>query len=155
MLTGKHVFADLFSQHNDHRIAFPRLILFSDYLFFRGRGDFDLTAIFLMQATLVGLLFILLARTRTGAKGRVAVGAMVPLLLFSLRQSENFVWGFQVAFVSVFTLAALAIVIFARALERSRLGEGSGMTTSIAYGSGGGCDVLDEQRHALRDRPDS
>ena len=134
ILTGQHVLADLFSQHNDHRIAFPRLILFSDYLFFRGRGDFDVTAIFLMQATLVGLLLILLARTRTAARGRVAVGAMVPLLLFSLRQSENFVWGFQVGFVSVFTLAALAIVIFARALERSRLGEGSGLTTSIAYG---------------------
>ena len=134
MLTGQHVFADLFSQHNDHRIAFPRLILFSDYLFFQGRGDFDLTAIFLMQSTLAVLLLRLLARMRTDAKGSVAVGAMVPLLLFSLRQSENFVWGFQVGFVSVFTLAALAIVIFAKALERSRLGEGSGVATSIAYG---------------------
>ena len=134
MLTGQHVFTDLFSQHNDHRIAFPRLILFSDYLFFRGRGDFDLAAIFLMQATLVVLLLSLLARIRTNAKGSVAVGAMVPLLLFSLRQSENFVWGFQVGFVSVFTLAALAIAIFAKALERSRLGERSGVATSIAYG---------------------
>ena len=134
VLTGQHVGADLFSQHNDHRIAFPRLILFSDYLFFQGRGDFDLIAIFAMQATLVGLLLVLLARTRTEARGRVAVGAMVPLLLFSLRQSENFVWGFQVGFVSVFTLATLAIVMFARALERSRLGKGSGVATSVAYG---------------------
>ena len=134
MLTGEHVLADLFSQHNDHRIAFPRLILYSDYVFFKGRGDFDVAAIFLMQGALAVLLLTLLARTRTRAKGSVAVGAMVPLLLFSLRQSENFVWGFQVGFVSVFTLATLAIVTFAQALERSRRGRGSGVATSISYG---------------------
>ena len=134
ILTGKTVLADLFGQHNDHRIAFPRLILFSDYLFFKGEGNFDLTAIFLMQGTLVGLLLSLLAGTQTIGKGSVAVGAMVPLLLFSLRQSENFVWGFQVTFISVFTLAALAIVIFARALERSRLAGRSGVLTLVSCG---------------------
>ena len=126
---------DLFSQHNDHRIAFPRLILFSDYLFFQGRGDFDLTAIFLMQSTFGGFASTPLGPYADRREGEASRSApWVPLLLFSLRQSENFVWGFRSGSCPSSPLAALAIVIFAKALERSRLGEGSGVATSIAYG---------------------
>lgn len=121
-LGGNHLLADLFSQHNEHRNVFPRIILFSDYLLFRGRGYFSLTVIFLAVALLVGLFLFLLCRSRPRAQGTVAIGAMIPLLLFSLMQWENFRSGFQVEFVGVFAAASFAIVLFSLAIERARAG---------------------------------
>ena len=119
ILTGRHVLADLYSQHNEHRILFPRLVMFADYLFFGGGGYFDVVVIFIVQALVVGLFWYLLARSRPG-RGGLALGAMVALLLFSLRQSENFVWGFQVQFVGVFAAGCLSIATFVESLDARR-----------------------------------
>ncbi len=133
LITGQAPWTDMFSQHNEHRIFFPRLFLFSDYLFFGGQGIFDLVTIGAIQAAHAGLLIWLLRRARPTARGSLAIAAVVVMLLSSLRQEENFSWGFQVAFVAVFALATLACILFSDALAAMRAGQAYGGRLIAAY----------------------
>ena len=132
VMTGRAVISDMLGQHNEHRILFPRLVLFSDYLLARGTGRLDLVAIFVTQALACGLFLHLLARGAARSPGRVAVGAVVVLLLASLRQSENFTWGFQVQFVGVFAAGSLAASLFAVAIGAARAGRPAGGLVMLA-----------------------
>jgi hypothetical protein len=133
LLDGNHILADLFGQHGEHRNVFPRIVLFSDYLLFRGRGYFSLTVTFLALALLVGLFLFLLYRSRQRTPGIVAIGAMIPLLLFSFMQWENFRSVFQVEFVGVFTAASFAIALFSLAMERARAGGRSARLIAASF----------------------
>jgi len=133
LITGQAPWTDMFSQHNEHRIFFPRLFLFSDYLFFSGQGIFDLVTIGAIQAAHAGLLIWLLRRARPTARGSLAIAAAVVMLLSSLRQEENFSWGFQVAFVAVFALATLACIVFSDALAAMQAGQAYGGRLISAY----------------------
>ncbi len=119
----------LFEPHNEHRLFFPRLVLFSDYLFFGGCGLFDQTIIFATQALETGLFVWLAGQTGAGSTARAALGAVAVVLLFSLYQSENFVWGFQVQFVGVFACASLSCTLFAFGVT-GRLGHRSGWAST-------------------------
>ena len=103
----------LFEPHNEHRLFFPRLIFFSDYLFFVGSGRFDKVVIFITQSLEAGLFVWLANRSGAGIAARAALSAIAVILLFSLCQNENFVWGFQVQFVGVFACASLCCTMFA------------------------------------------
>ena len=137
VMTGRTVVADMLGQHNEHRILFPRLVLFTDYLVAGGSGRLDLVAIFVTQALTCGLFLHLLAGGATRSPGRVAVGAVVVLLLASLRQSENFTWGFQVQFVGVFAAGSLAASLFAAAIGAARAGRAAGGRTALALAVAG------------------
>ena len=118
LVTGQVSWAALFSQHNEHRIFFPRLFLFSDYLFFGGRGLLDGVAILFIQATHIALLIWLMRRSRPSTAGSLTIAAVVVVLLTSLRQEENFSWSFQVSFVGVFAVATSTCIIFSYGLNR-------------------------------------
>lgn len=111
--TGAFGLSDLFAQHGEHRIAFPRLVFLADAMW-TGQSDIlNLAAIGAIQAAHAVLLIGLL-RPLTGA-GRIAAAAAIVALLGFLGQWENFVWGFQVQFVGVYLLASLVFVCTARA----------------------------------------
>ncbi|HEX4765021.1 MAG TPA: hypothetical protein VH414_01970 [Lichenihabitans sp.] len=124
-------FGTLVTQHNEHRIVFPRLVFYADDFLFGGRGILDRIAILAIQvgqaAMLVGLLRralprpVLLRRDHTF----LALASVSVMLLSCLRQEENFSWGFQVQFVGIFALGTLAFILFAAALERMRDGGSS------------------------------
>ncbi len=116
LLADGHFLQKMFSQHNEHRIFFPRLILFADYWFFKGAGLFDIGVIVLIQGLHAALFIFLIAGSRYKTAIGAALGSVVFILLFSLRQSENFSWGFQVSFVGVFSSASLAATLLAHAL---------------------------------------
>ena len=122
ILREGHVLQRLFQPHNEHRLFFPRLVLFSDYRFFGGSGRLDKAVIVSIQALEAGLFVWLVRRAGCGRGARWALGAVVTTLLFSLYQSENFEWAFQVQFVGVFASAALCVTSFALGLDRDRAG---------------------------------
>ncbi len=122
VLAGGAVVSDMLSQHNEHRIVLPRLVLFTDYLVAGGRGWLDLAVIFATQALTCALFLYLLGQVEGRRPERAAVGAVVVLLMVSLRQSENFTWGFQVQFVGVFAAGCLAPALLAGAIARGRAG---------------------------------
>jgi hypothetical protein len=101
----------LFSQHNEHRILFPRLVFLADLKWFQGRDILNLVAIGLIQLS-AAAFYLKAADVRRlrplGVLGAAtAVGLMVCLL-----QWENFFWGFQVQFVGVYAAGAWAIYLF-------------------------------------------
>ena len=122
ILREGHILQRLLQPHNEHRLFFPRLVLFSDYRFFGGSGRLDKAVIVLIQTLDAGLFIWLVRRAGCGPLARWALGAVVTTLLFSLYQSENFEWGFQVQFVGVFACAALCVTCFAIGLDRARAG---------------------------------
>jgi hypothetical protein len=108
--------ADLFSQHNEHRILFPRFIFFADFFFGGGSNIINTITIFIIQFLHLALFLRLELKL---VRGTLAVTSLsiVTLLLFSYGQSENFNWGFQVQFVGVFAAASLAFWWFSEAAE--------------------------------------
>lgn len=101
----------LVSQHNEHRIVFPRLIFLADWKWFQGRNGLNIAAIGLIQ--LAGAAFFAAAAQvrRITALGLLGLAAATSLI-FSLMQWENLFWGFQAQFVGVYAAAAWAIYVF-------------------------------------------
>lgn len=116
LLAGQFGFLDLFNQHNEHRLFFPRLIFFADFLAFEGRGYLSVAATLLTQAAHALLLIHIQRAAIRDSTARILFPAVTLVCLFSLGQSGNFIWGFQVQFVGVYAAATLAVWSFARAL---------------------------------------
>lgn len=99
----------LFDQHNEHRIAVPRLIFFSDLKWFEGSGIFTLGCLISIQLIHSIFLYALVCKSlRFKLGASLITGGLVVLLMFSALQIRNLVWGFQLQFVGVFALSTLA-----------------------------------------------
>lgn len=106
--------AQLFDQHNEHRILFPRLFFLVDLLAFDGTNVFNLSSIFAIQMIHAALLLWI---ARGGGLADTALfccaaGAVFGLMFWAY-QIENFSWGFQVQFVGVFAAASAAFASLA------------------------------------------
>ena len=121
LTSGNYSLSDLLSSHNEHRIAFPRLIFLADFVFGHGLNIINIAAIFLTQLMHAILLSRIGCRVNTGLQS-IIVLAIVFILLFSFGQAENFRWGFQIQFVGVYAAASLALWWFARAVEQQQNG---------------------------------
>jgi hypothetical protein len=106
-LDGHYSWVDLFSQHNEHRLATTRIVLFADAILFGMRGLFlvvvnyaSLAAIAAIGACVVG--------SRSNVE-RFTCFAVALGLLWSSAQWLNFIWQFQIqfAFVHLFALTCL------------------------------------------------
>ena len=133
MRTDGRVLSHLFQQHNEHRILFPRLVLFSNYLFFGGCGLFDKAVILLVQVLETALFVWLIRQIGAGVAARRGLCAVVTVLLFSLYQCENFQWAFQVQFVGVFACASLCCTLFALGLSANGFGRRSAGLIAAAF----------------------
>ncbi len=107
---------DLWALHGDHRILFPRLAMLGLGLVtsFNSVAEMYLTlACFLL--TLLGLLLVFRSDV---AKGSWSLLLFVPVafLVFSFRQYENMLSGFQVAFgmVQASSVLALCLLYFSK-----------------------------------------
>jgi hypothetical protein len=114
---------DLWSQHVDHRLFFPRIALL---LLARITEFNSISQMYLVLISFIGTLLILLLAFRATFRFRatvrsssaLALGWVVPFvpvafLLFSLRQYYNMLTGFQVtfAFGQVFSVLALFLLL--------------------------------------------
>lgn len=114
LYAGRYGFADLFSQHNEHRPVFPRLAFVGLALASRWDVRWELYAnVALAGLTLLVLWRLIRLTTRDAAPGlgRWLVVA-ASWLTFSMAQFENWSWGWQ---LHVF-LTVLATVIAVWAL---------------------------------------
>ena len=99
-------FSWLVSQHNEHRLLFPRLVFVADRWLAAETGSFSLSVSVVLQAGLVGLLAFLGRRAgvRPGAAFLAAVAGLGGLLFWAV-QYENQTWPFQVQFYAVLLAA--------------------------------------------------
>ncbi len=101
--------AQLWAQHNEHRIPFGRLACYADLRWFGGRNVSLLIENYLIQA-LASLLFAFMLR-RFGNLSRPAyltVTGFAVFCFFSPGQIDNFVQGFQITFLLCLFTACLA-----------------------------------------------
>lgn len=119
---GQYGIADLASQHNEHRILVPRLFFFADELLLHWSGLLNITVTLVLQAANAAILLLLMRRAVVPAGQRLLLAGFVLLMLFTLRQEQNFMNGFQLQFVGVFTAAALAALAYGAALDRMAAG---------------------------------
>ena len=99
----------LWSQHNEHRIVFYRLLLLADIHIFHGAHAISFWSMLVMQCmALVLLLRMSWNAGLRGARWRVFAG-LAAFCLFCPSQWENFGWAFQISFLlpGAFLLAAL------------------------------------------------
>jgi hypothetical protein len=115
---GEYNISYLFSQHNEHRIALPRLIFFADFIFAKGLNKINVISTWIIQLLHIFILSSMALYPRTGCKyiAIIVISAII-ILFFSMGQHENYFWGFQVQFVGVYAAATLAFWWFARSLE--------------------------------------
>ena len=117
-LGNTSLFDALLKWTNEHRVSFPRLVLFADDRFFGALGTVPIVATFVVQAFHAGLFATVLDQARPAHPGRWIIGGVVAALMFSLRQEENFTSGLQIAFAAVFAAATVSTLAFSRAVER-------------------------------------
>ena len=97
----------LSSQHLEHRILFPRLVFWADFMFARETNILNEAVILVIQCGMVAVLLRLAARAGlTTGIARIWTTSLCVALIFWAGQYQNFVWGFQVQFVGVLLAAA-------------------------------------------------
>jgi hypothetical protein len=140
----EEIIGNIFRQHNEHRILVPRIFFLIDLKFFHGRNAFLIISILLCQIIHVGLFWCILGFSNAiNRRQRVILTLLVSVLLFSLIQYENFIWGFQIQFVGVFTAATAAFASIARSGEVSSRQTTNGHAKALLWlGVGIACLVL-------------
>ena len=107
----------IWSQHNEHRVPLPRLILLT--LYGLTRADFRAGMYFNVVA-LAALAFAMIAVARR-VRGRTSwTDAFFPVVLLHFGHQENILWSWQVAFVTSVVLAAIALLVIVHSGSRLR-----------------------------------
>ncbi|NHC34288.1 hypothetical protein [Scytonema millei] len=113
IIKGKVSFVDFFAQHNEHRILFPKII----YTILAFVSNWDIRYESYFSVFLVVITFLIFYKISTlNAKNNLNVSKhltniLTCVLLFSIVQYENWLWGFQLAWFLVNTCLATAVLI--------------------------------------------
>lgn len=122
-VVGKPLSLDtLFRQHNEHRIAVPRLFFFVDDLL-GGQQIFNKAVIWLIAglAAFYAMRITLFGRNGHGMAPIALVFGCFLALVYNGSQYENFDWGFQIQFLGVYALGIYALFCGLGAVSGERL----------------------------------
>lgn len=109
--SGNAIFADYFAQNNEHRMFFPKIIFL--ILAFSSRWNITVEmyfSIFLAIVSFCALYIVATHSQKQDPKWLHLFNLVTCTLVFSLVQSENWLWGFQVAWFFINTCVILAIL---------------------------------------------
>ncbi|MEZ5964748.1 MAG: hypothetical protein R3F56_12950 [Planctomycetota bacterium] len=108
---GWSALVHLFEQQNEHRIVFPRLLFAADTAWCAASGQLMYGSLVLLQLLHVWVLAAIAWHGRRQPPAhRVAMVALVALMLFSCHQLENFVWRVQASSILVYLAASVAVL---------------------------------------------
>jgi hypothetical protein len=138
---GSVTIGDLWGQHNEHRLLFPRLIMLGLAHASRYNIVWELAVIVVLAAA----TFVLLWRQFAGGlkvlgyRGLPWVLPIISLLVFTLGQAENWLWGWQIQiFLNVLAAVSGFILLSGHSFRWGRfwwaLGFGVLATYSFANG---------------------
>jgi len=115
IIRGRVTIVDFFAQHNEHRILFPKII----YTILAFTSTWDVRYESYFSVFLVTITFLIFYKISTlNAKKSLSLSKhltniLTCILLFSLVQYENWLWGFQLAWFLVNMCLAIAVLIIA------------------------------------------
>ncbi len=108
-ISGHLSFAQLWAQHNEDRILFPNLIAIALARLTRWN---EFTFYFFSAACLITTFGVIIYKYRHEIKRDPLWFIAVPLVVFTFAQSENTLWGFQIAwFLTLLCLVAAAALL--------------------------------------------
>ncbi len=117
-------FADFFAQHNEHRILFPRIVMYVLARMTHWDVNYEIVVSVLL-ALLTFVLILLILRKTIKNNYLFAIGAVIiSLIFFSPLQWENWLWGWQIQwFMNVFAvvLAVWALDVWETKSTRNKL----------------------------------
>jgi len=125
----------LWSQHNEHRIPVPRLLMLALYRVFG--CDFRVGMYFNVLSTAALALALILA-ARQG-RGRLSWSdAFFPVLLLNWSEGVNFIWGWQVEFFLSTLLAGIMLLLIVRSGSQPTIATAAaaGICLALLVGSG-------------------
>src|SRR5947207_3708516 len=132
--------AELFSQHNEHRLLFPRLVWLPIAILTGAwdvRHEMVLTFCFVCAGSVS--LYRLLRFSGGPSGGRILIFGLMNLLLFSPRQYETFLVGAQgQTFVPTFSLLCALLTNLSRASLRMKTIVNGALALIATYSFGNG-----------------
>ena len=136
---GTLTFAELFSQHNEHRPFLPRLVNVSMAAAFGWDVRREMALGFALLCVGSAALYLLLRESVESAKVRLLGFALVNLLVFTPRQSDNLVSGAEGGsfMPTVALLCALAMNLSARSLGvKTMTNAALAIVSTFTFGNG-------------------
>ncbi|MGJ5633814.1 hypothetical protein [Nostoc sp. CALU 1950] len=111
--SGTINFGDFFAQHNEHRIFFPRIIF--AIIAFSSKWNIKLENYFSFLLALVNFVFLYkIAASSYNENNKILFhlfNITTCIINFSLIQYENWLWGFQIAWLFINTCLIIAVFI--------------------------------------------
>jgi hypothetical protein len=134
-------FADLWAPHNEHRLFFPRLIMLGLAHLSGYNISYELIFSILLA---VGIFIFVFFRTKKtfsllGSPGFPWITTVLSLLVFSLHQGENWVWGWQIQiFLNVLAVVLGLVVLASPELRWGNfaVGVACGIVATFSYANG-------------------
>ena len=114
--------SDLFTPHNEHRIFFPRLF----YIIMLPISDMNSKFFMFVNAILVIVEFICIFSVAKKqyhfSYSKIPVWLIIiPLFVFSLRQSRNLLWGFQIAFYMTLIASIISLYFIEKLFSKDKV----------------------------------
>jgi hypothetical protein len=111
----------LFGQHNEHRVAIPRALIWLDLAVFHGKNISLFAGIWLVLLLHWAVIAYALERfTDFPTPLKRTLQGLFAFCIFHPNQSENLTWAFQIGFVLPFAIATAALLatVFFQRLRR-------------------------------------
>ena len=138
-LDGNWRLWELAAQHNEHRMVFPRLIWMLLARATAWDTRYEVAVALAVALALALATVLLLARAATRATGTPWMAPLVALLLTSLRQWENWLWGWQLqVFLSLLAVVGGLLVLAGASApwRRQWIASLLGVVASFSYAAG-------------------
>lgn len=101
----------LWSQHNEHRIVIPRLLIWLDAMAFYGRNISLFCELWTVQILhWAAISFAVQRFTHFSEPLKRTLQGLFALCLFNINQAQNFTWAFQVSFILPFAIGTSALL---------------------------------------------
>lgn len=93
---GTLTIADLFSQHNEHRIFFPRIAMITIAYLTHYNNIAEMVFSWIILIIAFAILFLLFRTKFSSSNKYLLLFVPIAWLFFSLKQYENLLWGWQI-----------------------------------------------------------
>lgn len=113
---GTISFHDLFALHNEHRIFFPNLVMLLNGSFFSLNLKLQMYLSAVLWIFLCRLLVVSFLDLTAGRREYLAI--IVPFILLNVQQFQNFLWGFQITFLSAIVLPVICFYLLRGEADR-------------------------------------
>lgn len=136
---GRLTLGEVFAQYDEQRLFFPRLVMLAGVLLARHDVVLHMYGSWLLLTITGFALFLIYRRSIPGITGSLAWFLPVPWLLYSLRQRDSLLWGWQIQWYMATTFCVLAVYLLDstnRLGVRLMLAAMSGVVASFSLSAG-------------------